>query len=71
MGEELYVRERRLPYGTLDADNRMYENRDASTKYLADPLASSETVAGMPAEDQGLIMGGSVAEALVVGPYAA
>ncbi len=37
MAEEpgfIYVRERRLPYETFDADNHMYENRDALTKYI-------------------------------------
>src|SRR5947208_2100652 len=30
----IYVRERRLPYQTFDADNHLYENRDALTKFL-------------------------------------
>jgi len=30
----IYVRERRLPYPTFDADNHMYENRDALTKFI-------------------------------------
>src|SRR5579884_4341000 len=30
----MYVRERRLPYSTFDADNHLYENRDALTKFL-------------------------------------
>ena len=30
----IYVRERRLPYETFDADNHMYENQDALTKFL-------------------------------------
>jgi predicted TIM-barrel fold metal-dependent hydrolase len=30
----IYVRERRLPYTTFDADNHLYENRDAMTKFL-------------------------------------
>ena len=30
----IYVRERRLPYETFDADNHLYENRDALTKYI-------------------------------------
>ena len=30
----IYVRERRLPYETFDADNHLYENRDALTKFL-------------------------------------
>jgi len=31
----IYVAERRLPYETFDADNHLYENRDAMTKFLA------------------------------------
>src|SRR5262245_2916409 len=30
----IYVRERRLPYLTFDADNHMYENQDALTKFI-------------------------------------
>src|ERR1700676_322202 len=30
----IYVRERRLPFATFDADNHMYENRDALTKFV-------------------------------------
>ncbi len=30
----IYVRERRLPYETFDADNHLYENRDALTKFV-------------------------------------
>jgi predicted TIM-barrel fold metal-dependent hydrolase len=30
----IYVKERRLPYETFDADNHMYENRDALTKFI-------------------------------------
>jgi predicted TIM-barrel fold metal-dependent hydrolase len=30
----IYVHERRLPYQTFDADNHMYENQDALTKFL-------------------------------------
>ena len=30
----IYVRERVLPYSTFDADNHLYENRDALTKYV-------------------------------------
>ena len=33
-GDLIYVRERRLPYPTFDADNHMYENRDALTKFI-------------------------------------
>ena len=36
MAEEsfVYMRERRLPYPTFDADNHMYENKDALTKFI-------------------------------------
>ncbi len=30
----IYVNERRLPYETFDADNHLYENQDALTKFL-------------------------------------
>ena len=30
----IYVRERRLPYETFDADNHLYENQDALTKFV-------------------------------------
>jgi predicted TIM-barrel fold metal-dependent hydrolase len=30
----IYVRERRLPYETFDADNHLYENQDALTKFM-------------------------------------
>jgi predicted TIM-barrel fold metal-dependent hydrolase len=30
----IYVHERRLPYQTFDADNHLYENQDALTKFL-------------------------------------
>ena len=30
----IYVRERRLPYETFDADNHLYETTDAFTKFL-------------------------------------
>ncbi|HEX5586586.1 MAG TPA: amidohydrolase family protein [Acidimicrobiia bacterium] len=33
-GELMYVRERNLPYDVFDADNHMYENADALTKFL-------------------------------------
>src|SRR4029079_7300090 len=32
--EGIYVHERRLPYETFDADNHLYENQDALTKFL-------------------------------------
>ena len=37
---------------------------------MADPLAYSEVVADLPLEQQALIMGGSVEQALGVGRYA-
>ena len=30
----IYMKERRLPYPTFDADNHMYENTEALTKFL-------------------------------------
>ena len=30
----IYVRERRLPYPTFDADNHLYESRDSLTKFI-------------------------------------
>jgi len=30
----IYMRERRLPYETFDADNHLYENQDALTKFI-------------------------------------
>jgi len=34
-GEDfIYVRERRLPYSTFDADNHLYETKDSMTKFL-------------------------------------
>ena len=30
----VYMKERRLPYPTFDADNHMYENQDALTKFI-------------------------------------
>ena len=37
---------------------------------MADPLAYSEVVAGLPEEDQALIMGGTLAKAIGVGSTA-
>jgi predicted TIM-barrel fold metal-dependent hydrolase len=33
-GELMYLRDRKLPYAVFDADNHMYENADALTKFL-------------------------------------
>ena len=30
----IYVRERQLPYEVFDADNHLYENREALTKFI-------------------------------------
>ena len=35
----IYVRERRLPYETFDADNHLYETKDAFTKFLPNDYA--------------------------------
>jgi predicted TIM-barrel fold metal-dependent hydrolase len=35
----VYMRERRLPFPTFDADNHMYENKDALTKFIPDEFA--------------------------------
>ncbi len=35
----IYVPERRLPYATFDADNHLYENQDALTKFLPSEYA--------------------------------
>ncbi len=40
----IYVRERRLPYETFDADNHLYENTDALTKFLPQGLQGRDQV---------------------------
>jgi hypothetical protein len=37
---------------------------------MEDPLAYSEVVEGLPAEQQALIMGGTISKAMKVGQYA-
>ena len=63
------------PQGLIDlgipVDHIMFGSDFPHPEGMADPLASSDVVAGMPAEDQALIMGGSIAKALGVGRYAA
>jgi len=63
------------PQGLIDlgipVDHIMFGSDFPHPEGMADPLAYSDVVAGMPAEDQALIMGGSIAKALGVGRYAA
>jgi predicted TIM-barrel fold metal-dependent hydrolase len=64
----------RDPQGLIDlgipVDHIMFGSDFPHPEGMADPLAYSDVVAGMPAEDQALIMGGSIAKALGVGRYA-
>jgi predicted TIM-barrel fold metal-dependent hydrolase len=63
------------PQGLIDlglpVDHLMFGSDFPHPEGMADPLAYSEVVSGMPLEDQALIMGGSLAKALKVGQYAA
>jgi predicted TIM-barrel fold metal-dependent hydrolase len=63
------------PQGLIDmglpVDHLMFGSDFPHPEGMADPLAYSEVVEGMPAEHQALIMGGSLAKALEVGQYAA
>ena len=63
------------PRGLLDmglpADRLMFGSDFPHPEGLGDPLAYSEVVEDLPAEDQELIMGGTLARALKVGKYAA
>jgi predicted TIM-barrel fold metal-dependent hydrolase len=63
------------PQGLVDlglpADHLMFGSDFPHPEGMADPLAYSEVVSGMPLEDQALIMGGSLAKAMKVGQYAA
>jgi len=63
------------PQGLIDlgvpVDHIMFGSDFPHPEGMADPLAYSEVVSGMPAEHQALIMGGSIAKALGVGRYAA
>ena len=63
------------PKGLIDlgipVDHIMFGSDFPHPEGMADPLAYSEVVAGLPVEEQALIMGGSIAKALKVGQYAA
>jgi predicted TIM-barrel fold metal-dependent hydrolase len=63
------------PQGLIDlgiaADHVMFGSDFPHPEGMADPLAYSEVVEGLPEDQQALIMGGSVAKALKVGQYAA
>jgi predicted TIM-barrel fold metal-dependent hydrolase len=63
------------PQGLLDmglpADRLMFGSDFPHPEGIADPLAYSEIVATLAPEDQELIMGGTLAQALKVGKYAA
>ena len=63
------------PQGLLDlgipADHLMFGSDFPHPEGMADPLAYSEIVDGMPEDTQALIMGGSIEKALKVGRYAA
>jgi len=63
------------PQGLIDlglpVDHIMFGSDFPHPEGMADPLAYSDVVTGMPAEHQALIMGGSAAKALRVGHYAA
>ena len=62
------------PQGLIDlgvpVDHIMFGSDFPHPEGMADPLAYSEVVVGMPPDDQALIMGGSIAKALGVGRYA-
>ena len=59
------------PKGLLDlgipADRLMFGSDFPHPEGMADPLAYSDVVAGLPEEDQALIMGGTLARAIGVG----
>ena len=63
------------PKGLIDiglpADHLMFGSDFPHPEGMADPLAYAEVVEGLPAEDQALIMGGSIEKALRVGRFAA
>ena len=62
------------PKGLLDlglpADRLMFGSDFPHPEGMADPLAYSEVVADLPAENQALIMGGTLEQAMQVGAYA-
>ena len=61
------------PKGLLDlgipADHVMFSSDFTHPEALADPLAYAEVVADLPAEQQALIMGGSLAQAMKIGAF--
>jgi hypothetical protein len=63
------------PKGLLDlgipANRLMFGSDFPHPEGLGDPLGYSDVVAHLPAEDQELIMGGTLAQAMKVGKYAA
>jgi predicted TIM-barrel fold metal-dependent hydrolase len=63
------------PKGLIDlglpVDHLMFGSDFPHPEGMADPLAYSEVVGGLPSEDQAFIMGGSIEKALRVGRYAA
>jgi len=46
----IYVRARRLPYETFDADNHLYENTDALTKFLPKDEVQQDFYSGKPVQ---------------------
>jgi predicted TIM-barrel fold metal-dependent hydrolase len=63
------------PQGLIDAglptDHIMFGSDFPHAEGMADPVAYSEVVAGMPLEAQEYIMGGSIAKVMRVGKYSA
>ncbi|MFI5041847.1 MAG: amidohydrolase family protein [Acidimicrobiales bacterium] len=63
------------PKGLIDlgipVDHIMFGSDFPHPEGMADPLAYSEVVGGLPEDQQAMIMGGSIAKALKVGQYAA
>jgi hypothetical protein len=62
------------PQGLLDLglppDRLMFGSDFPHPEGIADPLAYSEVVGGLTAHQQELIMGGTLAQALMAGKYA-
>jgi hypothetical protein len=54
----------------LPADRLMFGSDFPHPEGMADPLAYSEVVSGLPEETQALLMGGALEKALKVGQYA-
>ena len=70
----LHLFHERDPLGLLDlglpADRLMFGSDFPHPEGMADPLAYSEVVGGLPQETQALIMGGTLEQAMQVGAYA-